>query len=1676
MLARSWSVVLGWCWLLCLIVHPNCSWNGRGWCALGSVHHHAPGDGSEHQHDVLPIPNEEKKHANDGKRNQRRDVKVCLHASWPKVNVERSDPHHKWQLSHGGRFKQVNDANHEEEENTDGRKKDENGHVSIRNMRKLKEKLRTHAPEWEARRKDAETDRMQAGEEAQQACCWLRHGQDVYVDPKQYRPDGKEHRRKAEEHIQDPPSHTNTIERTVYSMDPTWDVWMDQEEWSGTRSSPVPWKMTSHASQSSSEGLASTSNSDVPDVVRLHAPFGSACFHAFHQKLLPAHRAGHITYLMRPHHGLWGKGTDGRTIPCDAPMENVELEEYPNKTALFGFGVELAIKNTEYQAKNDDGGKEKVQDGTGDPEEIANDFSSGDTKAGVELLEQVLQLGASNMDKDIPSPQALNLIGLKIAAMISNSTEPLQVLETTTQNLPYMVRGLETVSAKRSVQKQVEAIRSTFGDGGQFLLVNEQAYSLDNLDVFGIVQYISEELDFVNGLEDSGLPGELLHKAIAVGQEEMEELLVEPRSEYLFTVNDLERDDRYKGWSRSLSSLLSFTMPGQFQPIRRNTCLVVFSVDPATIEGAEILVSMSTFLRRLIPVQFGIYLIVPAHLKALQEETSHQFAIERKWDDLTLSDQISRAFHYIQDIKGGKIAFEFLVMVARLITKANDIGQLKWFDIEPFFLKQWSEKPSEIGLNIGKTAHVDALLALKGGSGAQAAFAMTSQAFRKGLSEDLPFAVVNGRVFPKLYQLQYALSLCLQMQQSLLEAIYTGIVAEEDDVLAWIFEGSVPKYNKDILEERDSGVNNVGFVFNKGSCLHEFIPSTDYLHSPGTEEMVKIVTQLVVLDFSSGKGQRLALETVDWILQSSSHPSRVAFLPNPAERNNISLLQRVVMAFQAAPSRRTKIAPFFAALFKNEELLAVLKQTHADESSARKLYSLVLSAGLNADYLRDALSEGGAFSESKSMEMQHKLSRCLSKMLDLQAGVNAIITNSRLHAIGEGTRPFTSSDMNLMLVREKLKSSGLDILLTELLERPELLGEEEQAYTTNELSDLALQLSSSLANRPASRQKIDTGKVMEALEMVDERVKLLNTTVALPGNPNLDILAMIDPFSPKARKLATILRFLKQHLDVGMKIFLNPSSSPSVSQLSSFYRYLLPQEESGQEDVEFVRFTDMPVDKVLTMNVDVPENWLVAPVEAEHDLDNILLQDLKENETLNASFELDSLLVTGSCIDRSAKSQKDLTPRGVQLHLGNTTDAHVTDTLVMSNLGYFQLKSSPGHWMLSLAPGRSRELFTIPVTDQNTPSTSVPPDVFETPILVKDFTSSHMQFFVQKRPGKEGEDVLDEMPSGSVSYLTKISRLVRPSKKEDERVHVFSIASGHLYERLLKIMILSVLRTTHSPVKFWFIRNYFSPSFAAYMPYMAEDYGFEFEFITYKWPSWLHKQTEKQRIIWAYKILFLDVIFPLSLQRVIFVDADQVVRSDLKELMDMNLQGAPYAYTPFCDNNKDMDGYRFWKQGFWKEHLQGKPYHISALYVVDLKRFRETAAGDQLRVVYDQLSKDPNSLSNLDQDLPNYVQHQVPIFSLPQQWLWCESWCGNETKAAAKTIDLCNNPMTKEPKLTAARRIVAEWPTYDQEVQHHTFFVANLIQEGIIPGAERKRWNYTAEKASLREPVEHTEL
>lgn len=51
----------------------------------------------------------------------------------------------------------------------------------------------------------------------------------------------------------------------------------------------------------------------------------------------------------------------------------------------------------------------------------------------------------------------------------------------------------------------------------------------------------------------------------------------------------------------------------------------------------------------------------------------------------------------------------------------------------------------------------------------------------------------------------------------------------------------------------------------------------------------------------------------------------------------------------------------------------------------------------------------------------------------------------------------------------------------------------------------------------------------------------------------------------------------------------------------------------------------------------------------------------------------------------------------------------------------------------------------------------------------------------------------------------------------------------------------------------------------------------------------------------------------------------------------------------------------------------------------------------------------------------------------PNPYLIIQNHKQTNKQTQAKTIDLCNNPKTKEPKLQAARRIIAEWPALDDE-------------------------------------------
>lgn len=563
---------------------------------------------------------------------------------------------------------------------------------------------------------------------------------------------------------------------------------------------------------------------------------------------------------------------------------------------------------------------------------------------------------------------------------------------------------------------------------------------------------------------------------------------------------------------------------------------------------------------------------------------------------------------------------------------------------------------------------------------------------------------------------------------------------------------------------------------------------------------------------------------------------------------------------------------------------------------------------------------------------------------------------------------------------------------------------------------------------------------------------------------SIQIVAALDPASENAQRWVPILKVLSELNGVHMRIFLNPKDRLEELPVKRFYRHVLSSAPQFYADGSLqsvsAHFSGLPAEALLTMAMDTPPSWLVAPSECVQDLDNIKLSSLKGSD-ISAVYELESILIEGHSRDVTLGPP----PRGAQLVLGTEGHEHIADTIVMANLGYFQFKANPGFYNLTLQKGRSAEIFHL--DSAGSKGYAAQPGDESTEVALISFRGLTLFPRLSRRPGMEDEDVLeppktmvDEIAAKTDRVLSKVGLsgvksgevLSKAQKLGSSLFHsgntattdvstlphadinIFSVASGHLYERMLNIMMVSVMKHTTHSVKFWFIEQFLSPSFKASLPALAAEYNFRYEMVTYKWPHWLRSQKEKQREIWGYKILFLDVLFPLDLNKVIFVDADQIVRTDMYSLVTHDLQGAPYGFTPMCDSRVEMEGFRFWKQGYWKNFLRGKPYHISALYVVDLQRFRAIAAGDRLRQQYHQLSADPQSLSNLDQDLPNHMQHMLPIHSLPQHWLWCETWCSDESLADARTIDLCNNPQTKEPKLDRARRQVPEWTVYDDEI------------------------------------------
>nr|XP_019013386.1 UDP-glucose:glycoprotein glucosyltransferase [Kwoniella pini CBS 10737]OCF52167.1 UDP-glucose:glycoprotein glucosyltransferase [Kwoniella pini CBS 10737] len=1316
------------------------------------------------------------------------------------------------------------------------------------------------------------------------------------------------------------------------------------------------------------------------------------------------------------------------------------------KTPLSGWGVEMALKKTDYLVVDDRlTGTSKSQS---DNQKVIK--SDQDVEEG--MFDKVLGKDPwSDLSTPLTSDEIRDL-GLKAATLIKSSSDPLISLKELSQDFPkYSAALARRVEVSDEIRGKTRQLLQR-GNVAEAIYINGKAWN-EGLDAYGLLRAIRAERHHVLSLTSLGLTPKQAIELISdpvIGEAQVEDSRGEgivdasDRSEggdVIVYWNNIEKDKRYKNWPESLGGYLRQVYPGQFHTVRKNTWNLIFVLDLSQVSSLDIIANaISPMIQRGLPIRFGI---VP------------MFNL----------DQMAKIFHYVVQTFGRGATKDLFLSLAGSTPHSPTVPGTVTLDAVRAAYDMLASTSPKAALPFDELlsselydAHLEKTVDYMNRLMATAEESKQGHLFINGKH------TIMGGHWTAIVQSEMATQLALLQEQLM-------IGEQPEDVSNYFYDlpSSSKRRNKLINPGQGEGKLK---IFNLIDLFEGDITkrlTTDFVYPSGGG--VTPISMWVVGDLDTEEGRRVVGGALKHI-QTPDGASRLGFVHIPFDDPSIprsryrlsTALYQLHAASLLSTTSAKDLSELLESLDRSDDNLDRLKITNDCEGNCVDIdleinkdgESRIISVTDDAQkyqsserhpLLNTVLSGITEIDIAASAEFW-KVGSDIAKKMGLRDGKPHLLVNGRL--VGPLTpQNFILEDFDSLEAYEYRKRAKL------VIEIIQTMFEDISVFDRPTLSTLLSVTSSVIASayKPDSAE----GIFLPAQAARSRLYRHLDDGVLSFKHGDaekaiLDVAVVVDPISENAQKWSTVLHTLSEMENVALSVYLGPQPQMTEVKLKRFYRSSLPSKPSFDVDGNViapgVTFLDLPSTPIYTLGLDAPPSWIVSPKTSPYDLDNLVFTNV--HSPIHISFSLKQLLIEGH-----ARESSNAPPRGVQLQLTKNGLEVASDTSVMANLGYFQFKAIPGVYDLSIRPGRGREVYELEsVGSDGWDSASV--NITGSGVVLDSFEGNTILPRFVRREGMERADVLEEEQRKSdesfagasmVGLSTEVLSTKPRSRHAD--INIFTVASGLLYERFASIMILSVMKHTESTVKFWFIENFLSPTFIEFIPKLAEEYGFQYEFVTYKWPHWLRAQTEKQRIIWAYKILFLDVLFPQDLDKVIFVDADQIVRTDMKELVDVDLHGRVYGYAPMGDSRQEMEGFRFWKTGYWRDALRGRPYHISALYVVDLKRFRQLATGDRLRGQYHALSADPGSLANLDQDLPNSMQDTIPIWTLDQDWLWCQTWCSDESLATAKTIDLCQNPLTKEPKLVRARQI-PEWDLYDREI---ATFAAKLEGQEVGVGA-----------------------
>ncbi|KAM4790396.1 UDP-glucose:glycoprotein glucosyltransferase 2 isoform 4-T4 [Cyanocitta cristata] len=1072
-------------------------------------------------------------------------------------------------------------------------------------------------------------------------------------------------------------------------------------------------------------------------VVILYAEMGTKDFVKFHKILSEKAQKEEIVYVLRHY-----------------------VQQKPNsrKMHLSGYGVELAIKSTEYKAVDDTQikGANETKEEEDEEEEEESDvqgFLFGklkqmhpDLKSNLIEFKKHLIETTNNMEP--LKVWELQDLSFQAATRIMSTPvyDALKVMKDIAQNFPIRARSLTRVPVDKKMKNEIEENQKHFHEtlgiqpGEARLFLNGLHIDLDFHDPFSILETLKLEGKVMHGLHELGIKGEILSKFMRLHIHPTDNnYALDIRHSSIIWINNIEQDHSYSTWPASYQELLKPTFPGFLQEIRRNLYNLVLFVDPVQEGTGDYMKLAELFYHHDVPLRIGIVFI----LNTKEEIDGNEDAGVALW----------RTFNYIAEESDISQAF---MSIINMYHEVKDGNVLTVDDVKDVLRSEYPH--ADVESILGVHSEYDE------GRQAGATF------YKKSGLGPLPQALFNGVPFTR-EEMDAAELETLILQRifdatgSFQRAVFMGLLDDHINAVDFLMDQNnvVSRINPSILgaERRYIHFRSSSVPFHvEDFSTFSFLDSQDksavisdnmkYL-TKKDEDALYAVTIWIIADFEKPAGRQLLSNALK-SLKTSSH-TRVGILNNPSSKikeDNTAIARGILAAFLT--QNNSNLKSFLSKLSKEE--------TAKSLAAGTKIVKFLIP-GMDGDTFEKKYNTLGL-----DLIKTHQL--FCQEVLKLLPGQMAVISNGRvLGPLDENE--FSPEDFNLL---EKITYSTSAEKIKAVVK--------EMGNSSKSGSDLIMKIDALLSSLPKTEMRQD-------VELLKEQHSVVKVEPQ-ENDPFYDVVAIVDPLTREAQKMTQLLIVLRDIINMKLRLFLNCKSKLSEVPLKSFYRFVLEPEltygiNKHLPSEPVAKFLELPESPLLTLNMITPESWLVEAVNSSCDLDNIHLQEIKG--AVIAEYELEYILLEGHCFDVTTGQP----PRGLQFTLGTKKNPVMVDTIVMANLGYFQLKANPGAWTLRLRKGRSEEIYQV-FSHEGTDSVA---DLTDVTVVLNNFRSKIIKVQVQKKPDKVNEELLTDGTTekkGNMESVTRFSEEIPTDEKEKKSdiLNIFSVASGHLYERFLRLM------------------------------------------------------------------------------------------------------------------------------------------------------------------------------------------------------------------------------------------------------------------------------------------------